>query len=182
MFNNLNILKIFFEKPTTEFNVREIARMVKISPATASKKLNELKKEKLLKSRDERNLILYSSDLESELYKDMKKFHTIRQIKDSKFLESLNDFYLIPTIILFGSCSNGLDTETSDIDLVIISKKTKKFEKLEKFEREFGKNIQLFVFSNITQIKNKHLLNNVLNGTLIQGQVQWISTNVSGKD
>ena len=35
MFKELNILKVFFESPNKEFNVREIARIVKIAPAQA---------------------------------------------------------------------------------------------------------------------------------------------------
>ncbi|MBN1156157.1 hypothetical protein JXA85_00940, partial [Candidatus Woesearchaeota archaeon] len=54
MFNNLNIIRRFFEEPTREFNVREIARLMDISPATASKNLKELAKEKILKERKER--------------------------------------------------------------------------------------------------------------------------------
>ncbi len=49
-----NILKIFFEDPNTEFNTREIARIVKISPATASKKLKTFAKKEIIKERKER--------------------------------------------------------------------------------------------------------------------------------
>lgn len=172
MFNKLNTL--FFEEPIREFNVREVARMVNISPATASKKLKDMSQKGLLKERKERMLILYKANLESDYYKDCKIFYNIRKIKDSGLVEALNLFYLKPTIVLFGSAAFGLDTETSDIDLVIISENTKEFKDLKKFEKKLGRKIQLFAVGNIPDLKNKHLINNVLNGITIQGVLKWI--------
>ena len=98
----------------------------------------------------------------------------IRKIKDSGFLDALNKFYLKPTIILFGSSSLGMDTETSDFDLLVISEKTKKIPNLETFENKLNRKIQLFVVKNIRELRNKHLINNVLNGIVIQGEIEWI--------
>ncbi len=44
MFNKLKMIKLFFEEPAREFNVREVARLLKISPATASNELRTLVK------------------------------------------------------------------------------------------------------------------------------------------
>ena len=59
MFKNMNTIRIFLENPSREFNVRELARILKISPATASKNLQELEKKGILKKRKERMLKLY---------------------------------------------------------------------------------------------------------------------------
>jgi len=174
MFKKLNILKLFFEEPNREFNVREVARLVKISPATASKELKELVKKGLLKERKERVLNLYKANLENDFYRDIKTFYNIRKIKESGLVKELNKFYLKPTIVLFGSCAFGLDTETSDLDLLIISEKTKEFPDLKKFERRIKRKIQLFTVKNIRDLKNKHLINNILNGITIQGKIKWI--------
>jgi len=125
MFKELNILKLFFEEPGREFNVREVARLAKTAPATASAKLKEFEKNSILKHRKERMLGLYKADLESASYRDLKVYYSIRKIRESGLIESFNEFYIKPTIILFGSCSKGIDTETSDMDIVIISEKTK---------------------------------------------------------
>src|SRR3989344_1903144 len=127
MFKELNIMKLFFEEPTREFNVREVARLLEISPATASKELKAFVKKGLLKERKERILNLYKADLESDLYKDLKIYYNTRKIKDTKLIDSLNKFYLKPAIVMFGSCASGIDTETSDFDLLLISEKTKEF-------------------------------------------------------
>src|SRR3989338_1953296 len=149
MFKELNILKIFLESPTKEFNVREAARTLKITPATASSKLKFFSKDGLLKGRKERNLLLYRAGLDRDKFRDLKLFYNIRKLKESGFVEELNKFYLKPAIILFGSAAYGLDTEESDMDLAIISENKK-------------------------DLKNKHLINNVLNGRVIQGEVKWI--------
>ena len=166
-------MKIFFEEPNREFNVREVARITEKTPATISKKLKELNKKDLIKYRKERILDLYKANLESDNYKDLKKYYSIKKIRDSGLIESLNIFYLKPTIILFGSASYGLDTETSDIDLVIISENTKDFPEKKDFEKKINKSLQLFVVKELKDLKNKHLTNNVLNGILLQGQIQW---------
>jgi predicted nucleotidyltransferase len=174
MFKELNILKIFFESPTKEFNVREIARILKIAPATASNQLKALAKKEILSERKERILNLYKSNPESEIYLDVKKFYNIRKIKDSGLIEEINKFYLKPTIILFGSASYGLDTEDSDIDLLIISEKTKVFPDTGKFEKILNRRLQLFIVKEIKELKNEHLINNILNGAILQGEVKWI--------
>jgi predicted nucleotidyltransferase len=173
MFININILKIFFEKPSKEFNVREVARILKISPATASKELKELAKRNFLKERKERIFIMYKANLESDDYMDLKLYYNLRKLKESGLIDALNRFYLKPTIILFGSAVHGLDTETSDFDLLIVSEKTDSFN-TKNFEGKINRKLQLLVVRHVKELKNEHLINNVLNGIVIQGNVKWI--------
>lgn len=172
MFKELNTLKIFFEEPNREFNVREVARILKIAPATASKKLNYFKEKEVLNERKERFLKLYKSNLENELYKDLKIFYNIRKIKESKLIDALNKFYLKPTIVLFGSAISGLDTETSDFDLFIISEKTKELPELTKFEKIINRKLHILVFKDMKDLKNTNIINNILNGITLQGKIK----------
>ncbi len=174
MFKELNIMKIFFEEPNREFNVRETGRILRISPATASSHLNSLVNKGILTWRGERNLKLYKADLDREEYRDLKIFYNIRKIKDSGLLDSLNKFYLKPTIVLFGSAVTGLDTETSDFDILVIAEKTVEFKNLEVFEKKIRRKLQIFAVKDVKELKNPHLINNVLNGITIQGKVKWI--------
>jgi predicted nucleotidyltransferase len=171
MLKELNTLEPFFKEPEREFNVREFARITKISPATASKKLKELFKEKLLTERKDRGFTFYKAYLESTNYRNLKIFYNKQIIYESKIIEELNNFYLKPTIILFGSFSTGLDTETSDIDLVIISENKKQFPKLKYFEKKLKREIQIFAIKNFKELKNGDLINSVLNGNVIQGEI-----------
>jgi len=173
MFKELNSLKLFFEKPTRWFNTREVARLLKIAPATASKELKRLSKLDLLNERKERMLNLYSANLDNE-YKDVKVYYNIRKLKESGLIDALNQFYLKPKIILFGSCAYGLDVETSDFDLLIVSEKLKDFPSTKLYEKKINRALQIFVVKEIKDLKNNHLINNVLNGINIQGQLKWI--------
>lgn len=174
MFKELNILKLFFEEPTKEFNVREVARLVKVSPATASKELKKLVKIMLLKERKEKIFNWYKSNLESEDYRDLKIYYTIRKIKESGLIGSLNTFYLRPALMLFGSCAYGIDIETSDIDLLIVSEKIKEFPDIKIYEKKLHRRIQLFPVKDIKDVRNEHLINNILNGIILQGKIKWI--------
>jgi len=173
MFKELNFIKIFLESPTKEFNVREVARILKITPATASSKLKSFFKEKLLSQRNERNLQLYKANLDSERFKDLKQFYNLRKIKESGLIEEINRFYLKPSVVLFGSAFYGLDTEDSDIDLVIISEKKQELPNFKQFEKKLNRKLQLFVVKDIKELKNEHLINNVLNGLVLQGEIKW---------
>lgn len=174
MFKELDILKLFIEEPSREFNLREVARILKIAPGTAGKKLKRFFKLGILKWKKERNFDLYKANMEEDIYKDLKIFYNIRKLRESGFIESLNKFYLKPTIVLFGSAAFGIDNETSDFDILVISEKTKEFNELNKFENKIKRKIQLFAVKNISDLKNKHLINNVINGIVIQGEINWI--------
>jgi len=177
---NIDTLKVFFEEPNREFGVREASRVLKVSPATASKELKELAKSNFLKERKERIFILYKANLESDDYRDLKVYYNLRKLRESGLLDALNIFYLKPTITLFGSAARGLDTETSDFDLLIISEKTDSFD-TKRFEEKINRKLQLFVVNNVKELKNEYLINNVLNGIVVQGNVKWTWKNALKK-
>jgi len=173
MFNELNILKVFFESPNKSFSVRDIAKIVKITPATASKQLKELAKREFISYKHERAADLYKANLDNEAYRDLKVYYNIRKLKESGFIDALNKFYLKPAVILFGSTAKGIDTEESDFDVVVISEKTTVFPEIKKFEKKLCKGIQMFNVKELKELKNEHLINNVINGIKIQGEVIW---------
>ncbi len=176
MFNELNTFKHFFEDPTKEFNVREIARLCNIAPATASSYLKLFEKNKILKKRKVRVYDFYSANLESDSYTDLKVYYSIRKLKESGLIKALNDHFILPTIILFGSTAEGTDTLTSDIDLCVIAQVPEKFPDKEKYEKILKKELQLLIVGNISKIPNKHLISSIANGINIQGMISWTLT------
>tara|TARA_Y100000031_G_C8193945_1_gene372762 strand:- start:849 stop:1370 length:522 start_codon:yes stop_codon:yes gene_type:complete len=173
MFKELNILKLFFDEPNREFNVREVARLVKVSPATASSELKKYVGLDILKERKERMLKLYGADLEKEMYRDLKLYYLLRKIREIGLISVLNKKYLKPAIVLFGSAALGMDTEIGDIDLLIVSEKIS-FIDLKKYEKKLKRNIQVINVKSVKDIKNNHLVNNILNGFVLQGKIRWI--------
>jgi predicted nucleotidyltransferase len=174
MFKEINTLKLFFENPSKKYNVREVARILNINPSTASNYLKDLKENKLLKYKKDKIYDFYQANIDSFDYRDLKIYYSIRKIRCSGLIEEINKFYLKPTIILFGSVSTGYDLEDSDIDLVIISEKQNEFKEKKKFEKILNKKLQLFVVKNLKELKNQHLINNILSGIVLQGEIRWI--------
>jgi predicted nucleotidyltransferase len=174
MLEKMNILKVFFEEPTKEFNVREIAKILDISPATASKILKWFYKRGFLTERSQKVFIFYKANAESEAYRDLKVYYNTRKIRESGLIEALNRFYLKPTIVLFGSGSEGMDTETSDLDILVVSEREDTFPDLKKFEKKLNRGLQLFPVKGLKYLRNEHLINNVINGITIQGRLKWM--------
>ncbi|MBS3174581.1 nucleotidyltransferase domain-containing protein [Candidatus Woesearchaeota archaeon] len=161
------------EEPEKEFHVREIARITEISPTTTSKILKGYVKKGLLNQRKAFSHLLFKANLESKKFKDMKLYYNIKKLRASGIIEYIiNQFNEPEAIILFGSYYKAENIKKSDIDLLVISP-IKKELKLEKFEKELGHKIQLFIYSNkeIERMKekNKELLNNFINGMIIHG-------------
>lgn len=171
-----NILKYFFEEPERQLHIRELSRITKKSPASISKYLNELKKEKILLSEKKFNHIFYKANTEFPLFKTRKLSYNLEQLHTSGLIEYLQDQYNHPqAIILFGSYAKAENNLKSDIDIVIITP-LKKQVKTEQFEKKLGHSIQLFIHSHdeikLMATKNKELLNNFINGIILQGYLE----------
>jgi len=75
MLKIINDLGPFFKDYTRKINVREYARLVGISPPTASKLLCEYEKEGLLIKEEFRNFIFYSANSKSLDFKDLERVY-----------------------------------------------------------------------------------------------------------
>ena len=177
----MEILKHFMENPEREIHIRELAKEAKISPTTATNYLEELKKENLLSKEKSRNVILYKANSDNPLFKETKKYYNIKKILKSGLLDYLNQELNYPeAIILFGSYAKGENIKRSDVD-IFISTESKKQVSLKEFERKLGAEIHLFIYSKKQieelKVKNKELLNNVLNGIKLSGFIEVFGWN-----
>lgn len=168
MLNIINNLRPFFEDCYRRISVREYARIIKISPPTASKNLEQLRKNGLLKKEEERQYIFYFANKESQLFIDLSRIYWRIKLEKSGLIAFFEQKFLNPIIILFGSLSKGESKEDSDIDIAIFAP-SKNDVDLSKFENILKRKIQLFVFKERDEVENKELLNNLLNGYKIKG-------------
>lgn len=167
MLNIINNLAPFFEDCYKRINVREYAKLIKVSPPTASKILMEYRKEGLLKRQEERNYLFFFANTENKLFIDLSKIYWRNRLKE--LAESIEKAAVTPLIILFGSLSKGETTSASDIDIAIIS--NKKEINLKNFEKDLKRNIQIFWFDSFNKI-NEELKNNILNGYVLSGRIK----------
>ncbi len=169
MLEILNILGPFLEDNYRSISVREYARLVKISPPTASKLLKELTKEEYLQQRVERKHLFFTLNIENEVAIDLcrlywkQKLHKLSQEFQAKLTGA--------TGILFGSLAKAEAKSDSDIDLAIFTSENKAID-LKPFEKSLGRKISLYWFKSFSDVKNEHLRNNILNGVILFGKLK----------
>ena len=159
-------LGAFFEDCYREIGVREYSRIMNVSPPTASKILKEFELEKFVKKRFDKGYILFRVNRENLIMRDFSRIYWRQKLK--KVIEKINDEYFNPKIILFGSLIKLENKKDSDIDIAIFTELNKKID-LIKYEKELGREIQLFFFKSLSEIP-KELKKNISKGYVLQGE------------
>lgn len=177
MLEIINNLKPFFEDCHRRFSVREYAKIIKVSPPTASKILSNLTNENLLNKLQDRQYLLFWAKNTSQL-RNLAQIYWKQRLEDIGIIDYLNKKFLNPTIILFGSLVKGENTQSSDVDLAIIA--SKKQINLETFEKKLKRKIQTLNFNRMSNV-TKELQNNLINGYTLNGRIKfwWIGLNVT---
>ena len=165
IFNNL---EPFFNDCYRRINVREYARLRKISPPSASQLLKDLKKENLLIKEKERNYIYYAANIKDSLFIDLSRIYWSYIMKRVGIVERLKNEMISQSIILFGSLSKAEAKHNSDLDIAIFTTSKKQID-LSDFEKKLKRKIQVIMFKEMEDVKNKDLLGNILNGHIISG-------------
>lgn len=168
MLKIFNGLKPFIEDCYREIGIREYSRIIKVTPPTASRILKNFESEQILKKRWDRRYLLFRADRQSGILKELSRMYW-RQALNELF-NYINLKFYNPAIVLFGSLSKLEAKKDSDIDLAILTNLKKKIN-LEKYEKLFQRNIQLFTFKSLDKL-NKELKINILNGYLIHGELK----------
>ena len=168
MLKIINDLRPFFEDNYRRINVREYARILKISPPTASKLLQSCQKEELLKKEEEKQYFYYFADKDSGLFIDLSRIYWKSALENCGILGYLGEELMSPIIILFGSLSKAEAKGDSDADLAVFTP-TKKEINLADFENKLKRTIHIFMFKNKKDVKNPELLNSILNGYKLKG-------------
>jgi len=167
--NNIGFLEPFFKDSYKRINIREYARIRRISPPFASKILSSFKNENILIKETEKNYIYYTANKESKEFIELSRLYWYFVFKKIGILEYLEREMINPVVILFGSFSKAEIKQNSDIDIAIFTI-SKKVVNLEKFEKKLNRKIQLFVLKSREDLKNNSLLNNILNGFILSGE------------
>ncbi len=167
--NNELIRGFFFENPTKIFSVRELARKLKISPSNVHLIIHGLAKEGLISRKKKGNLSELQAKRE-EIFIWRKRVHNLGQIYSSGLKNFLEKEYIHPeAIVLFGSYSRGEDTETSDIDLAVVT--TKKLSlNLTFYEKKLKRKMSIHEIT--LETISEEFLNNLTNGIIISGYLK----------
>ncbi len=166
----LVVKEYFFTNPSAKMRVRQLERTLNIPLPSVIRYCKELEQEDILRKEVIGNVTFYTSNRDKKYFLEKKLFN-LKLIYDSGIVEYLKKELSNPVIIVFGSYSRGEDVESSDVDIYIETLSEKKLN-LKKYEDKLSRNIQIFGNKSIKQIKNKHLVNNILNGITLNNQIE----------
>ena len=167
MLKIINDLKPFFENCYARINIRQYARMMKITPPTASSLLKLYEKEGLLLSVRDRNYIMFYANRESKVFIELARLYW--QYKLTELVEFLENKLTSPTLVLFGSLSKAEAKPDSDIDLAIFA--VKRNVDSGRFEKKLKRKIQIFWYSSPKDVTSKELRNSIINGYVLAGRL-----------
>lgn len=165
IFNNL---EPFFKDNYQRINVREYARIINISPPSASKLLSGFEKLGLLKKNITKNYIFYYANIDNKIFVQLSKVYWLYKFKEIGLIDYLEKELLDPLVILFGSFSKAEININSDVDFVIFTPVKKSLDLLV-YEKKMKRKFQVFMYKDINEVKNKDLLNNFYNGQILIG-------------
>ncbi len=165
------ILTFFLVHPTRIIHLRSLARTLVLSPAGISKALPPLLKQHLLEVEkpSDTNLTLLKAKRE-QLFISLKRSFNLHQLSKSGLLPHVIEKYGNPqAIILFGSYSRGEDTEQSDIDIAIITKRHLSLN-ISLYEKKLSRKIKILELSK--EHIEKEFWQTLANGIVLYGYLE----------
>lgn len=170
--NNLRVMELIFKFPYRTFHIRELARLTGLSSTGIIKITKKLKKERLLTAKKAKNIEEIKPDFYGRFLL-IKRLYNLYSLYDSGLMDFIKAYYELPqAIILFGSYSNGTDTEKSDIDIAIITDKEYASPDLSKFESKLARSISVHLID--ISKSEKEFKNSLANGIVLEGFVEII--------
>ena len=171
------IFRLFCIKAGQTLTLREIARILKVSPTAVSNSMGVLEKGEFLKIKKSKPFNLFSVELNRENRKviELKQIENLRMVYDSGLHDFLFNEFPGCAIVLFGSYSKGEDVNLnkencSDVDIAIIGAGNKKID-MSKFGKLLEREIILNFYKSWKEI-HKYLKNNILGGIVLSGEVE----------
>ena len=163
------IFSLLCIKAGEKLSQREIAKMLKVSPTAVSNSIKKLRDGNFIKFEKTKTINFISFNRDGQRAIELKRVDNLKNVYISGFSDYLEKELAGATVILFGSYSNGGDTNTSDIDIAVIGRKDKLL-KTEVFEKMLSRKININFYNSWEGI-HKHLKNNILNGILLHGSI-----------
>jgi predicted nucleotidyltransferase len=167
----LKILYLFHEDPINELHEREIVRRTKVSKGSANKILKELSRLSILERNEKGRMVFYRLNLKNAVARQLKVLFNVYSL--SSLVKSIEQDSR--RIILFGSCSEGVDTEKSDIDVFILTSQKRDVESVvNSFRKSVGRKLSCLIVNpnEFTKLKRE---DRPLYERIMSGIVLWES-------
>ena len=144
----VNMLEEFLLNPGNEYHIRELARIVEATPIYVQKELKNLESLGLLDSRKKGNMILYKLRAKSPIAEDLKRIFLKTESIGQAIMKDL-DIKKIKFAFIFGSFAKGIETPTSDVDVLMIGNVNEDdvLRSISKTERRIGREINFILWT-----------------------------------
>jgi len=115
------ILKVIAIYPTKGLTLREISRKSRVSLGKTSEIIELFRKKEIIQIKQVGKSYLITFNFDNEEAVRLKRSLNISLFLNSEIVNKIMETYP-DVIVLFGSFEKGLDTERSDIDLLVVGK------------------------------------------------------------
>lgn len=147
LFNKKSAMKIlvfFIDNPSGEFYETEIRKKLRIAKASSIKWLKEMVNCEFLSTRTKGRIIFYRLKSDNVLIKELKRLKLV-----SSLIPELKEIRGVE-IYLYGSGARGEDREESDVDLLVIGKKSDELiEVIGRLEKKLNRRVKISSFSQL---------------------------------
>ena len=161
------VFKIFVESPLKIHYIKEISRKISLAPTSVKNHLQNLERKKLIFRTKGERFFGFLANRDNQDFLFYKKIANIINIKESGLLDFLINSIYPQAIVLYGSYFRGEDVESSDIDLLILTKNKKQID-VEKFEKILKRNIHIIVKKDLKKLP-KSLCEEIINVLVLYG-------------
>jgi len=147
--SRVRLLELLILHPTEEFHLREISRRTRVSPPYVQREMTNLMKLGLVLKRSQGNMTLFKLNVNSPIAEELRriflKTESLGQFIHSSF-EEIGD---LKFALIYGSFARGEETETSDIDLLIVGdvSERKMLDIVEKIEKRVGREVNYIAWT-----------------------------------
>jgi predicted nucleotidyltransferase len=149
----IKVLNYFLKNPSTKIYIKGLSRELIISSATSKTFCDQFEAEKFLTSERIGNVKLFYLNNDSTYVREMKRVFALMFFRDSGIDKIFSNYV---SFAIYGSYANGEYDESSDLDLLLlVRKKGISRDKLLKFEKKIGVEIQLTELPYYTWEKEK---------------------------
>jgi len=140
----LQVLVLFFCEPYRDFHLREIAKLAGVSPSTAKRFLDFYVDHGFLVRNRKVNLVMFRANIDSLVFRFMKLGYFM--FRAETLIGFLKRAYEGSSVVLYGSCARGEDDSASDVDLLVVGRKTRKVD-LSRFEKKLNRKVTVLAYT-----------------------------------
>ena len=113
------ILKLLFLNSSNEFHANDIARKSGLAPSTIAKEMPIIYNMGLVQRRSQGNLVFYKINSKSVIFNELKRIFLKFEMLDEVISKDLPKED-IKYALIYGSFAKGTESQSSDIDLLVI--------------------------------------------------------------